>query len=82
MVRAVCAALAVLCAVAIDAVKCVARLASLPRAVAISPNVSNTSGAVPTRLFMAVDIAAAVAVETGLFISEVLSTFLSLHLLY
>ena len=73
-VAVVCATLAVLCAVAIEVVNCVAKFALLPKAMAISPNVSNTSGAPPTRLFIAVDIAAAVAVETGLFQSLVLST--------
>ena len=63
------------CAVAIEVVKCADQLASLPSAVAISPNVSKTSGTVPTILFMADDIATVVAVETGLFTSEVLSTF-------
>ena len=71
----VCAVFAVCCAVAIDVVKLVDKLALLPNDVAISPNVSNIAGAVPTKFDIAVDIAVAVAVETGFFKSDVLCTF-------
>ena len=54
-------------------VRVVAKFGSFPNAVANSFNVSKVAGADDTKFAIAVDIADACAVDTGLFTSEVLS---------